>query len=51
MSIEGGRALLGSQIVDASLRIAGREIAAVGSTHGHSSPTIDADGRVVLLAG
>ncbi|MEP6841827.1 MAG: alpha-D-ribose 1-methylphosphonate 5-triphosphate diphosphatase [Bradyrhizobium sp.] len=48
MSIEGGRALLGSQIVDASLRIAGREIAAVGSDHGHSSLTIDADGLLVL---
>ncbi len=48
MLIEGGRALLGNQISDASLRIASREIAAVGSDHGYSSPAIDADGLLVL---
>jgi alpha-D-ribose 1-methylphosphonate 5-triphosphate diphosphatase len=48
MSIEGGRAHLGNQIVDASLRIAGREIVAVGSDHGHGSPAIDAGGLLVL---
>jgi alpha-D-ribose 1-methylphosphonate 5-triphosphate diphosphatase len=48
MLIEGGRAHLGNQIVDASLRIAGREIVAVGSDHGYSSPAIDADGLLVL---
>jgi alpha-D-ribose 1-methylphosphonate 5-triphosphate diphosphatase len=48
MLIEGGRAHLGNQIVDTSLRIAGREIAAVGSDHGYSSPAIDAGGLLVL---
>ena len=46
--IEGGRAQLGTEIVDASLRIAGRDIAAVGSDHGSSSRSIDAGGLLVL---
>lgn len=48
MLIEGGRALLGGKTIDASLRIAGREIAAVGSDHGYSSSAIDAGGLLVL---
>ena len=34
MLIEGGRALLGREIVDTSLRVAGREISAVGAAAG-----------------
>jgi alpha-D-ribose 1-methylphosphonate 5-triphosphate diphosphatase len=52
MLIEGGRVLLGqgtsNEVVDAPLRIAGREITAVGSDHGHSSSSIDAGGLLVL---
>ncbi len=48
MLIEGGRALLGTEMADASLRIAGREIAAVSTDHGHSSLNIDAGGLLVL---
>jgi alpha-D-ribose 1-methylphosphonate 5-triphosphate diphosphatase len=46
--IEGGRALLGNEIQETSLRIAGREISAVGSEPGRSSLGIDARGLVVL---
>lgn len=48
MLIEGGRVLLGAEMADASLRIAGREIAAVGTDHGHGSFSIDAGGLLVL---
>ena len=33
-SIEGGRALLGEEFHETSLRIAGRDISAVGADHG-----------------
>jgi alpha-D-ribose 1-methylphosphonate 5-triphosphate diphosphatase len=46
--IEGGRTLLGNEIQETSLRIAGREISAVGSEPGRSSLGIDARGLVVL---
>jgi alpha-D-ribose 1-methylphosphonate 5-triphosphate diphosphatase len=46
--IEGGRTLLGNEIQETSLRIAGREISAVGSQPGRSSLGIDARGLVVL---
>src|SRR2546423_3629459 len=46
--IEGGRALLGHAISETTLRIAGREIAAVGTDEGRSSPGIDAGGLLVL---
>ena len=46
--IEGGQALLGGEIVETSLRIAGREIVAVGSDHGRGSLDIDARGLLVL---
>ena len=46
--IEGGRALLGHEIVETNLRIAGREIAAVGTDNGHATPGLDAGGLLVL---
>ena len=46
--IEGGRALLGHEIIETTLRIAGREIVAVGTDNGHGSPGIDAGGLLVL---
>lgn len=46
--IEGGRALLGNEIQENSLRVAGRDIAAVGSDQGRGSPGIDASGLLVL---
>jgi len=46
--VEGGRALLGNEIREASLRIAGREIVAVGTDDGHGAPGIDAGGLLVL---
>jgi alpha-D-ribose 1-methylphosphonate 5-triphosphate diphosphatase len=46
--IEGGRTLLGSAIVETSLRIAGREIAAASADHGRASSRIDAGGLLVL---
>ena len=46
--INGGRALLGSEIVETSLRSAGREIAAVGAEYGRASLDIDASGLLVL---
>jgi alpha-D-ribose 1-methylphosphonate 5-triphosphate diphosphatase len=48
MFIEGGRALLGHEFRETSLRIAGREIGAVGSDHGLGSLGIDAGGLLVL---
>ncbi len=46
--IEGGRTLLGLEILEASLRVAGREIAAVGADNGHGGSGIDAGGLLVL---
>jgi alpha-D-ribose 1-methylphosphonate 5-triphosphate diphosphatase len=46
--IEGGRALLGEDIVDTSLQIADGEIAAVGANHERSKLRIDANGLKVL---
>ena len=46
--IEGGRALLGHDIYQTSLRIAGREISAVGADPGRGSLGIDAGGLLVL---
>ncbi|WMT78079.1 alpha-D-ribose 1-methylphosphonate 5-triphosphate diphosphatase [Bradyrhizobium sp. Ash2021] len=46
--LEGGRALVGRKIVETSLRVAGREISAVGSDQGRASLHIDADGLKVL---
>lgn len=48
MLIEGGRVLLGTEMADVPLRIAGREIAAVGADHGHSTLSVDAGGLLVL---
>jgi alpha-D-ribose 1-methylphosphonate 5-triphosphate diphosphatase len=48
MFIEGGRALLGHEFQETSLRIAGREIAAVGADHGRGSLSIDASDLLVL---
>ena len=46
--IEGGRALLGGEIVETSLQIADGEIRAVGSDHGRGSFGLDARGLKVL---
>jgi len=46
--IAGGRILLGGEILEASLQIAGGEISAVGSDHNHGSFSIDARGLLVL---
>jgi alpha-D-ribose 1-methylphosphonate 5-triphosphate diphosphatase len=46
--IEGGRALLGHEIHETSLQIAGREISAVGTDQGRGSLGIDAGGLLVL---
>ncbi len=46
--IEGGRALLGGELLETSLLIAGGEISAVGSDHGRGSFGIDASGLKVL---
>ena len=46
--IEGGRALLGHEIVEANLRIAGREIVAAATDNGHGTPGLDAGGLLVL---
>jgi alpha-D-ribose 1-methylphosphonate 5-triphosphate diphosphatase len=48
ISIEGGRVLLGGDIVETTLQVAEREIAAVGSRHGRSAQGIDAGGLLVL---
>jgi alpha-D-ribose 1-methylphosphonate 5-triphosphate diphosphatase len=46
--IEGGRALVDHDIVEASLRVAGREISTVGSDQERAALHIDADGLKVL---
>ena len=46
--IEGGRTLLGNEILETSLQIAGREISAVVSAPGRGALGIDARGLVVL---
>jgi alpha-D-ribose 1-methylphosphonate 5-triphosphate diphosphatase len=46
--IEGGRALLGGELLETSLLIADGEIGAVGSDHGRGSFGIDASGLKVL---
>jgi alpha-D-ribose 1-methylphosphonate 5-triphosphate diphosphatase len=46
--IEGGRALLGHEIAETSLRIARREIGDIGSDHGRSTLDIDAGGLLAL---
>jgi len=46
--IEGGRALLGKQFLDATLRIADGEIGAVGSDHGRGALGLDARGLKAL---
>jgi alpha-D-ribose 1-methylphosphonate 5-triphosphate diphosphatase len=46
--IAGGRTLLGGEILEASLQIAGSKISAVGSDHDHGSFGIDARGLLVL---
>jgi alpha-D-ribose 1-methylphosphonate 5-triphosphate diphosphatase len=46
--IEGGRTLLGDEIVETSLRVAGREIGAIGSGHGGRALGLDARGLLVL---
>ena len=48
ISIEGGRALLGGEILETSLQTAGREISAVGSDRGHGSLGLDARDLLVL---
>ena len=48
LSIEGGRVLLGEEFHETSLRIAGRDISAIGSDHGHGPLGIDASGLKVL---
>ena len=48
LSIENGRTLVDGEIVEASLRIAGREIGSVGADHGPASVHLDADGLLVL---
>jgi alpha-D-ribose 1-methylphosphonate 5-triphosphate diphosphatase len=46
--IEGGRTLLGDEIVETSLRVAGRDIGAIGSGPGRGSLELDARGLLVL---
>ena len=46
--IEGGRALLGEDILETSLQVADGIITAVNSSHGHSRLGIDASGLKVL---
>ena len=48
LSIEGGQTLVGAEFHETSLRIAGRDISAVGSDHGHGALGIDASGLKVL---
>jgi alpha-D-ribose 1-methylphosphonate 5-triphosphate diphosphatase len=48
ISIEGGRVLLGGDIVESSLRLADGEIRAVGPDRGHGSFSLDAGGLLVL---
>jgi alpha-D-ribose 1-methylphosphonate 5-triphosphate diphosphatase len=46
--IEGGRALLGGEIGEASLQVAGGEIDAIGTERGHGRLILDARGLKVL---
>jgi alpha-D-ribose 1-methylphosphonate 5-triphosphate diphosphatase len=46
--IEGGRALLGDEILETSLRVAGRDIGAIGNSHGRGSLELDATDLLVL---
>jgi len=46
--IEGGRILLGHEIHETSLRIAGRDISAVGAEQSRASIGLDAEGLLVL---
>jgi alpha-D-ribose 1-methylphosphonate 5-triphosphate diphosphatase len=46
--IEGGRALLGSEILETSLRVADGNIVAVASDHGRGALSLDAGGLMVL---
>lgn len=46
--IEGGRALLGGEIAEASVHVSGRDIVAVSSDNSHTSLGIDATGLLVL---
>jgi alpha-D-ribose 1-methylphosphonate 5-triphosphate diphosphatase len=46
--IEGGRALLGDEILETSLQVAGRQIGAIGSGHGRGSLELDARDLLVL---
>jgi alpha-D-ribose 1-methylphosphonate 5-triphosphate diphosphatase len=46
--IEGGRALLGGEVLEASLQIADGKIGTVGSDHGRGSCCLDASGLLVL---
>jgi alpha-D-ribose 1-methylphosphonate 5-triphosphate diphosphatase len=46
--IEGGRALLGEEFADVSLRTAGSDIGSVGSDRSHGALTVDARGLTVL---
>jgi alpha-D-ribose 1-methylphosphonate 5-triphosphate diphosphatase len=48
LSIQGGRALVGDEMVETRLRIAGREISAVDTDHGRAVLHLDADGLAVL---
>jgi len=46
--IEGGRALLGTEILETSLRVVDGKIVAVASDHGRGALSLDARGLVVL---
>ena len=46
--IEGGRALLGTEILETSLQVADGNIVAVASDHGRGALSLDAGGLVVL---
>jgi alpha-D-ribose 1-methylphosphonate 5-triphosphate diphosphatase len=46
--IEGGRTLLGDEILETSLRVAGREIGAIGTSHGRGALELDARELLVL---
>jgi alpha-D-ribose 1-methylphosphonate 5-triphosphate diphosphatase len=48
ISVEGGRALLGGELFETSLQIAGGTISAVGAEHGRGSLGIDARNLLVL---
>jgi alpha-D-ribose 1-methylphosphonate 5-triphosphate diphosphatase len=48
ISIEGGRTLIGGEIQETSLQLAGDKIRAVDSSCGNSSPVLDASDLLVL---